>query len=354
MKEMEIEKVRKKIDEIDFEIIKLLSERMEFALRTSRLKTKTQDKEREEEVKDKIAKYSGTLLPEEVSMKLYQEILAHSKKLQKEDLVMVGFQGEHGAHGECATRKFDPTSIPIPYLEFSEVFEGVANGFIDMGIVPVENSTEGAVTEVNDLLIHKDVKIVGEIELPIHHCLVTLPETNHREIRAVYSHPQALAQCRGFISRNGLEPRPFYDTAGAAKMISEGRVEAAGALCSELCADLYNLKIIKKDVEDEASNNTRFIVISSKESEEKGNKCSIIFSTKHESGALFSILRIFSDAKINLTRIESRPIKDEPGNYTFLLDFEGSVKDKKVKKVLKDVEEKTVFYKFMGCYEGAL
>ena len=172
--------------------------------------------------------------------------------------------------------------------------------------------------------IETELKIVGEIKIPIHHCLLALPETEYRDLKIVYSHPQALAQCREFISRHKLEPRPFYDTAGAAKMLSEDRPDAACAIANKLCAELYHLEIIQENVEDHESNSTRFVILSRDESSEPGNKCSIMFSLKDEAGALFSILKIFSDRAINLTRIESRPHRNDPGNYVFFTDFEGS------------------------------
>ncbi|MBI4713302.1 MAG: prephenate dehydratase, partial [Planctomycetes bacterium] len=215
-----------------------------------------------------------------------------------------------------------------------------------------ENSLEGAVTEVNDLLVGTELKIVAEVKLPIHHSLLSLPETDYREIKAVYSHPQALAQCRGFLSRNNLEPVPFYDTAGAAKMISETRPKAVAAIASRHCAELYDLEIIKDEIEDDKSNFTRFLVLANESAKESGNKCSIVFSTKHEAGTLFAVLKIFSDAGINLTRIESRPIRTDPGKYAFFLDFQGSDRDQKVVRALAEAKQKSVMFKLLGCYKS--
>ena len=211
---------------------------------------------------------------------------------------------------------------------------------------------------MNDLLVETKLRIVGEVRMPVHHCLLALPESDYREIKVAYSHPQALSQCRGFIQRNKLEARPFYDTAGAAKMLSEDRPRASAAIASRLCAELYGLEILKENIEDHESNSTRFVVLSREGAKDakatgKGNKCSIIFSTEHKAGALFCVLKAFSDASINLTRIESRPIKSDPGKYAFLLDFEGSEQDSKVATALKEVEKASSFYKYLGCYKGA-
>jgi prephenate dehydratase/chorismate mutase/prephenate dehydratase len=301
-----------------------------------------------------IHRYSQGLINQSFSEKLFSEIIAQSKRIQQQDFKSIGFQGEHGAYGEAAALKFDRTMVPLPCREFRDVFDDVRDGQIDFGIVPVENSLEGAVGEVNDLLVETDIKIVGEEILPIHHALLSLPETDYREIKVVYSHPQALAQCRGFLSRNNLEPIPFYDTAGAARMISDMRPKAAAAIAHKSCAELYNLEIIKEEIEDDKSNFTRFLILASRcniGTIGSGNKCSIIFSTKHEAGTLFAVLKVFSDAGINLTRIESRPIRNDPGKYAFFLDFQGSDRERKVISSLDEVRQKTIMFKSLGCYK---
>ncbi|MFH0889367.1 MAG: prephenate dehydratase [Planctomycetota bacterium] len=351
---IDLNEVRKKVDLIDFRIIKLLNERMEYVMRIRKLKDVVTDPKREQMVIGNIQKHSQGLVRPDFSEKLFNEIIMESKRIQEQNLKSIGFQGEHGAYGEVAVISFDKAMVPLPCREFSDVFEVVSEGQIDFGIVPVENSLEGAVTEVNDLLVMTDLKIVGEVKLPIHHSLLALPETDYREIKMVYSHPQALAQCRGFLSRNNLEPIPFYDTAGAAKMISDTRAKAAAAIASKSCAELYNLEIIKEEIEDNKSNFTRFLILAKEPSKEPGNKCSIVFSTKHEAGTLFTVIEIFSDADINLTRIESRPIRNDPGKYAFFLDFQGLDRDTKVIKALESVQQKSVMFKFLGCYKEAV
>lgn len=348
-----LESVRERIGVIDGKILRLLNERMEYALRTRNLKKGIVDEKREEEVLENVKKSSRGLLYADFSSKLFREIIAESRKLQGEKLTIVGFQGEHGAFGEYAVNEFDSNYVPLSCREFADVFDGVESGQLDLGIVPVENSLEGAVTQVNDLLIERNVRVVGEVRVPIKHCLLAVPGTDHREIRLVYSHPQALAQCRDFIARNKLGARPFYDTAGAAKMVSKERNRANAAIASKICADIYSLDVIKENLADNASNSTRFLVISKGSGPANGNKCSIIFSTKHEAGALFLVLELFADAKINLTRIESRPSRKNVGQYAFLLDFLGSDTDSKVKEVLSAVKGKSAAYKFLGCYAEA-
>jgi prephenate dehydratase/chorismate mutase/prephenate dehydratase len=353
---MELEELRRKIDIIDAEILKLLNRRMEFAVRTKNMKPDVDDKAREEEVLGLVANRSKGLVKPEFSQKLFREIMSESKTLQKQNTKLVGFQGEHGAYGEIAVKTLNKDWVPIPCLEFTDVFEGVGNGQFDYGVVPVENSIEGAVTQVNDLLVEmneSETKVVGEVKVPVHHCLLAMPDSDYRDIKVVYSHPQALAQCRGFIARNKLEPRPYYDTAGAAMMLSNERPKAAAAIASKLCAEMYNLEVLKENIEDHESNSTRFVVISRDKSQVKGDKCSIIFSTAHKAGALYGVLKVFSEAGINLTRIESRPIRKDPGKFAFLLDFQGSDSDKKVADAIERAKKETAMFKFLGCYKEA-
>jgi prephenate dehydratase/chorismate mutase/prephenate dehydratase len=357
---MELEELRRKIDQVDSEILKLLGRRMEYAVRTVKVKQGVDDPEREKSVLESAARHAKGLVRPEFSQKVFRDIIAESKSLQKGNPELAGFQGEHGAYSEVAARSAGKGWVPIPCQEFVDVFEGVARGQLDYGVVPVENSLEGAVTAVNDLLVETDLRIVGEINVPVHHCLLALPEVDYRDIKVVYSHPQALAQCRGFIARNRLEPRPYYDTAGAAMMLANERPKAAAAIASRLCAEIYDLEVLKENIEDHESNNTRFVVLAKGPRAGKGagdgqegDKCSIIFSTAHKAGALYGVLKLFSEAGVNLTRIESRPIRKDPGKFAFLLDFEGSDSDAKVARLLEDVRKETMACKFLGCYKGA-
>ena len=352
MKDDDLDLIRKKIDMIDWEIVQLLNRRMEIAARSRNLKQKVLDPERESQVLNNVKSFSHNLIEPEFSEEIYKHILKESKKLQQQNYKLVGFQGEHGAYSEVASLAFNPALKPIPCREFYEVFHGVETGQFDIGVVPVENSLEGLITQVNDLLTETKLKVIGEVKIPIHHCLLALPEAEYRDLKIVYSHPQALAQCREYIERHRLEARPFYDTAGSAKMLSEDRPEATAVIASRLCADLYHLEVIQEDIEDHESNATRFVVLSKKEAEGQGDKCSIIFSVAHQAGALYAILKIFSDNGINLTRIESRPARSDPGNYVFFTDIEGSDKDGKVVNVLKAVQKSARSYKFLGCYQS--
>jgi prephenate dehydratase/chorismate mutase len=352
MKNSDLNIIRKKIDMLDSGIIELLNQRMELSVRAGKLKQCVFDQKREQQIFNNMKNSSRNLLQPEFLEKLYRLVIDESKQVQEQNLIIIGFQGEHGAYSEVASLLYDSSLIPVSCKEFTGIFDEVSSGKINMGIVPVENSLEGAVTQVNDLLVQTDLRIIGEVSIPVHHCLLAVPETQYHDLKVVYSHPQALAQCREFISRHSLEPRPFYDTAGAAKMLSENRQEAAGVIANKLCAELYHLEIIKENIEDHESNSTRFIVLSKENGVEPGDKCSIIISVKHETGGLFSVLKVFSDKKINLTRIESRPAKNDPGSYVFFIDFEGSDREERVADALKEVQKETTNFKFLGCYKS--
>lgn len=348
---MDLNEVRKKIDELDVELLRLMDRRMEFSLRTKRFKGEVTDGKREQQVLESLGKKAHGLVSAEFGKKILLELIAQGKELQKKELKLVGFQGEHGAYSEIAAKRLK-NAVPIPCFEFSEVFEAVKNGELDLGVVPVENSLAGPVAQVNELLMDSGLYVVGEVKVPVHHCLLAPPDMDYREIRAVYSHPQALAQCAGFVARNKLEPKPFYDTAGAAKMVATEKPRAAAAIASSLCAQLYSLEIIKENIEDHASNTTRFLVISGEKAKGRGSKCTIAFTTAHKAGALFSILKIFADAKINLTRILSLPMKNGGGEYGFIVDFEGCDEDMNVKDALEKTQKESGILRFLGCYRG--
>ena len=222
-------------------------------------------------------------------------------------------------------------------------------GSFDFGIVPVENTLGGVVSQVNQLILNTELFVSGAVELSIHHCLLGLSGADHRELRIVYSHYQALEQCHHFLVRNKLEPAPYYDTAGAAKMLAEKAPKATAVIASNLCAELYNLEIIKENIEDFTRNKTRFLVFAKKENTTPGSKCSIIFSTEHKAGTLFRVLEVFARKNLNLTRIESIP--NQLGSFVFFLDFEGSRDDDNVVTALEDVKKITTRFRMMGFYD---
>jgi prephenate dehydratase len=266
----------------------------------------------------------------------------------------VAFQGERGAYSELAVIHFFPNSTPIPVRSFQEVIETLSSGLCDYAVVPIENSIEGSVNEVYDLLLQSNLYIVGETYQRIHHCLIAIKGNDLDSLREVYSHPQALAQCRHYINEKKLASVPVYDTAGAVKMIKEGQYKSAAAIASKRAAEIYGMEILDVGIEDRKSNFTRFYVLSREFANTKpsGNDgTSIIFSVKHAPGALVNILSEFARREISLTKIESRPTKETPWEYNFFTDFEGHILDLKVKDVVKVIEPKTAFVKVLGSYK---
>ena len=338
---MKLEDIRKKIDKIDRELLVLLQERMGMALRSKKFKTEVADPHREEAVLTRAERLNLDLVERSFTRQLLKTIIEESKRLQEEDRRLVAFQGEHGAYGEVASRLLVPGGAFIPCLEFADVFRGVEEGYLDLGVVPVENSLEGAGTQVNDLLTTVNLRVIGEARIPVRHCLLATEATDYREIRLVYSHPQALAQCRNFLMRNKLEARPYYDTAGAAKMLARENPRAAAAIASTLCAELYDLEIIKEGIEDGPANTTRFLLLARDPFEGQGEKTSIIFATPHEAGRLYAVLRLFAENEINFL---------DPSNYCFFLDLEGSKKERKAAEVLKNMKKLTISLKILGSY----
>jgi prephenate dehydratase len=264
----------------------------------------------------------------------------------------VAFQGEPGAYGEIATLSYFPKAEPLPAKSFQNVFEYLESGAVDFAVIPIENSIEGSVNETYDLLLNTNMVVCGEIYQQIRHCIIINPGVDSSKIRSVYSHPQALAQCRAYLQNKNLEPIPTYDTAGAVKMIKENRMKDAAAIASERAANLYRMEILEGGIEDKKNNYTRFLVLSKAVSEPTGHDgTSIIFSIRHTPGALFGILEEFAKRRINLTKIESRPTKEVPWEYYFYVDFEGHSLDEQIRDLIEAVRKKAVFIKILGSYK---
>jgi len=269
--------------------------------------------------------------------------------------VKVAFQGERGAYSESAVYTFFGTSVGVkPCRELAEVFESVDKQESQYGVVPVENSLEGSVNQTYDLFLAHDLKVCGEIILRVSHCLIANPSTSLEAVKAVYSHPQALAQCRNFLERLDRELIPTYDTAGSVKMLKEKGLKDAAAVASERAAELYGMKILAREIEDKPANYTRFFVLSKEDSPITGrDKTSIIFSAAHTPGSLYNVLGEFAKRNINLTRIESRPTKQKPWEYNFYVDFEGHRGEGRCAEALKALEKSVTFIKILGSYSRA-
>ncbi len=278
----------------------------------------------------------------------------------------ISFQGEHGAYSEEAIfKQFGKEVKAVPTVSIHEVFNLVEAGAVDLGVVPVENSVEGSINETYDMLLSSNLSVVGEVVLRVVHCLIALRTAKLKGIEVVYSHPQALAQCRNFVTSLGVKPMVTYDTAGSVKMIKERGLEGAAAIAGERAADIYGLKVLKRGIEDYSTNSTRFLIVSRARPREQGlparkpvrrggislgSKTSLIFSVPHTPGSLYNALEVFAKERINLTKIESRPTKERPWEYYFFVDIQGHRDDPKVTKVLSELAKKTAFLKVLGSY----
>jgi len=262
----------------------------------------------------------------------------------------ISFQGERGAYSEAASVLFFEDEIEtIPCSTFANALKNTENDASDYSILPVENSLEGSVGESNDLLLSTMLHVTGEVYHRIHHCLIGTGSIG--DIDTVYSHPQALGQCRQFIQENSLKTIPSYDTAGSVKIIKDLNKNNVACIASKDAAEIFDVPIIQEGIEDNANNYTRFLIFSKEKSNATENsKTSIIFSVKHESGALYQIINEFYQQKINLTKIESRPNKNTTWEYNFYVDFEGHQDDSTIKNVLQKLRDNTTFLKILGSY----
>ncbi len=350
---MEIEEIRKKIDEIDEKLLELLNLRGELVKKIFEIKQQKNrpffDPSREKKIVERlIKKNKGILKPEDLEV-IMETILKVYRNMFKE--ISVSYLGPEGTFThQAALSKFGEKAKYIPVKTIDEVFKEVEKDRADYGVVPIENSIEGVVTHTLDVFLESDLKISAEILLEIHHYLLS-KEKHIRKIKKIYSHPQAIAQCRNWISENlpEVEVCETESTAGAVKKIIKEKNSAA--IGSEIAASIYNLNILAEKIEDFRENFTRFLVIGKNFSEKTGNdKTSILFSIKDKVGALHDILVPFKKENINLTRIESRPSKKKAWEYVFFVDFIGHKDDVNVKRALKEVEKSTVFLKVLGSY----
>ncbi|MCL5006015.1 MAG: prephenate dehydratase [Acidobacteria bacterium] len=269
---------------------------------------------------------------------------------------VVAFQGERGAFSEEAAYKLLGRDIQVlPCETFEAAFQSVAKRKASLCLVPIENTLAGSIYENYDLLLQNDLHIVKEVNLRIVHNLIAFPSTTLRNLRRVYSHPVALAQCSRFFSRHPkFQKIPFYDTAGSVKMLADERPADSAAIASRIAAGVYGARILQRHLEDHHENFTRFLLLSKKPHiSPRANKVSIVFSTANAPGALFKCLSVFALRDIDLTKMESRPLRGRPWEYFFYLDFVGNVNKPPCQKALEHLQEVTTFLRVLGCYESA-
>ena len=354
---MSLQKIRKTIDAVDKKILELLNERARASREIGRLKEGhgIYAPHREKEVLTRLkALNKGPLTPEAIDA-IYREVMSFSISLEKK--VSIAYLGPAVTYThQAAQKKFGSSVEYTPSGSISDVFSDVSNGRSEYGVVPVENSTEGAVNHTLDLFIDSDLKIYGEIFLPIHHHLMSngIPLS---DIKQVYSKDQVFGQCRLWLEAN-LRRVDLVETAStseAAQIVANNsNQEGIACIASRIAADEYGLKILASTIEDNPNNTTRFLVIARDEAKPtQSDKTSLVFEIKDKAGALHDILVPFKKARINLTKIESRPSKKKAWSYFFFVDLQGHHNDARVKKAIAGLSKHCTFLKVLGSYPKA-
>ncbi len=270
--------------------------------------------------------------------------------------MFVAFQGEPGAYSEAALFEHYGSNVQsLPCLSFDDVFEAVNTGKAEEGLIPIENSLAGSIHRNYDLLLQNSLIVIGEHFLSVHHCLIGLPNSEIGRIQRVISHPQALAQCEGSLRRLGLVSEAVYDTAGSVKILQQRSDPTLAAVASRRAANLYKMKILLENIEDNPANFTRFLAIRPPTEKDHQDsrvpyKTSIVFALNNQPGALFKALSVFALRDIDLTKIESRPLAGKPWEYFFYIDFAGSIEEVKCSRALDHLKEYASFFRILGSY----
>ena len=264
----------------------------------------------------------------------------------------LAYQGEPGAYSEAAALQFGgPNAETLPCKSFDEVFEAVVRRRATHGVVPLENSIGGTIHRNYDLLLEHELTITGEVELDVVHCLQALPGTNIADVKTVYSHPQALAQCERYLKDLGVAVEAVYDTAGGAKLVAEQKLADSAALASRRAAEVFGLEVLQEAVQDFEYNITRFAIIGGS-AEPDANKTTIVFALPSTPGALFKALSVFALRDINLTKLESRPIRGRPWEYLFYVEVEARREDLMCARALTHLAEFARWMRVLGTYKG--
>ncbi len=349
---MNLKKLRNRIDGLDKEIIQLLNTRALVTLDVARAKYKSgksiYSPEREREVLRKISILSKGPLSSKALEAIYREIMSSSLALEKP--LKIAYMGPEASFSNLAAlKRFGSQVNYVACGSIPDVFLEVERDIADYGVVPVENSIEGAVTHTLDMLVDSDLKICSQIILDVAHNL--LANCRKEKIKRVYSNPQVLGQCRIWLQENlpGVEQIEVSSTTRASQIAAKEKNSAA--IASLLAGEVYRLKVVARDIEDSPHNITRFFVVGKTEAGRTGHdKTSILFSIKDKVGALQDMLLPFKKYKINLTRIESRPSKKRAWDYYFFVDLEGHIQEPRIQKALSELENKCKFLKILGSY----
>ena len=351
-----LQNLREEIDSIDNELITLLNKRMNIVKKVGELKNSSDAPiyrpEREKAIIDRlteISKSQNGALNRDAIEAIFLEIFATSRNLERSE--RVAFLGPIGTYThQVAESRFGAMGRYLPLLNIEAVFKAVEHKEAKYGVIPIENNTEGIVGATLDSLRKYSVKIVNEICIDIHHSFASLQD-DIQKIQRIYSHPQGYNQCKKFIEEHNLEEVEFIPTESTAKAAQLAKDdEFSGAICSHIAAKLYDVPLLFEKIEDNLANKTRFIVISDfKADKAENSKTSIIATTSHEKGALFELLKDFKESNINLTKIESRPLKDDSFHSMFFIDFEGHIDDENVQKIVNKENIRWLGSYLKGC-----
>jgi chorismate mutase/prephenate dehydratase len=346
---------RQAIDQLDHRIVELLNERTAHVLEIGAIKIKNGEEiyapHRELAVLERICKLNKGPITNESLRAIYREIMSSALALEKS--MSIAYLGPEATFThQAAIKKFGSSLGYAPQKTIADVFNEVSKGRADYGVVPVENSTEGVVTHTLDMLVDSDLKIVAQIILKIQQCLVS--NSKKEQVTKLYSHPQALGQCRGYVSKH-LPAAEIVETSSTTRAAELARDEkGAGAIASSLAAEKYGLKIVELDIQDNSINATRFLVLGRQCSPPTPkDRTSLMLSVADEVGALHRALAPFSKNKLNMTRIESRPNKRKAWEYFFFVDCEGHYENQKVARAIKEIEKECNFVKVLGSYPNA-
>jgi chorismate mutase/prephenate dehydratase len=354
-----LEELRARIDGVDAKLLKLISARARYAAEVAKVKGAAAPNsgfyrpEREARILRRVISDNPGPLTQETMARLFREIM--SACLALEQTLRVAYLGPEGTFTQLAALKHFGHAVETRPLEsIDQVFREVEAGACDYGVVPIENSIEGVVTHTLDMFMNSSLKISGEVELRIHHHLLS-STGKLGDVRRIYSHQQSLAQCRRWLDSHllGAERVPVSSNAEAARRAA-GEPEAA-AIAGEAAAEIYGLRIIARNIEDDPDNTTRFLVIGRHSIPPSGDdKTSLLFSMPNRAGALYSMLACFAENGVSMARIESRPARRGMWEYVFFVDVEGHAEDAKVAAALRELEKKASLVKLLGSYPRAV
>lgn len=347
--------LRERIDALDARLVKLLSARARLAQAVGHLKegAAVYRPEREAQVLRRVAQANPGPLPDRALQRVYTEIMSACRAL--EDQMTVAFLGPEGTYSQEAALKHFGASVPLaPCASIDDVFRQVETQGVGYAVVPVENSTEGAVGRTLDLLLVTAAHVCGEIMLPVRHCLMSKTK-RAAAIGKVYAHTQSLAQCQRWLAANLPRAQliPVVSNAEAARLA--GAERGAAAVASKTAAQLYGLNVLARNIEDEARNTTRFLVLGAHEAAPSGkDKTSLILSTRNAPGAVHDLLTPLAANQVSMSKLESRPARTGRWEYVFYVDIEGHAREPNVARALNALERKASFFKNLGSYPAAV